>query len=140
MTVLQDICHRFERSLEEVSRQCETMLIDLDEFERTLDFKPVEIVGKRLIVIAWWVKSSALALYEAHGGNGYVSVVIMENGKLVPHWFENKFTVADKKWWKAHGYTLLSIEETINTIKRLQHDLASGNWADVVSWINRHGV
>ena len=138
--MLQDICHRFERSLEEVSRQCETMLIDLDEFERTLDFKPVEIVGKRLIVIAWWVKSSALALYEAHGGKGCVYVVIMENGKLVPYWFENKFTVADKKWWKAHGSPILSIEEAINTIEGLQHDMASGNWVDVVSWINRHGV
>ena len=140
MTVLQDICHRFERNLEEVSRQWKTILIDLDEFERTLDFKPVEIVGKRLFVIAWWVKSSALALYEAHGGNGYVSVVIMENGKLIPYWFENKLTVADKKWWKAHDCTILSIEETINTIKELQHDMASGNWADVVIWINRHGV
>ncbi len=139
MTVLQDTCHRFERSLEVVGRQCETMLTDLHEFERTLDFKPVEIVSKRLIVIAWWVRNSALVLHEVHGGKGHVYVV-MENGKLVPYWFKNKLTVADKKWWKAHGSPILSIEETINTIMRLQHDMASGNWADVVIWINRHGV
>ncbi len=139
MTVLKDTCHRFERSLEEVSRQCETMLTDLHEVERTLDFKPVEIVSKRLIVIAWWVKSSALALHEVHSGKGHVYVV-MDNGKLVPYWFKNKLSVEDKKWWKAHGSPILSIEETINTIMRLQHDMASGNWADVVIWINRHGV
>ena len=140
MTVLQDICHRFERSLEEVSRQCETMLIDLDEFERTLDFKPVEIVGKRLLVVAYWIKMSELTRYEEHGGKGYVYVVIMENGKLVPYWFENKLTVADKKWWKSHGSTILSIEETINTIEGLQHDMVSGRWTDVVEWIRRCGL
>ena len=140
MTVLKDICHRFEQILKESSRQCESMLADLDELERNMVIKPVEIVGNRLFVIAWWVKSSALALYEAHGGNGYVYVVIMENGKLVPYWFENKLTVADKKWWKAQGLMMLSVQEALSIIQELIGKLTLGNWVDVVSWINRHGL
>jgi len=139
VTVLKDKCHRFERILKESSRQCESMLVDLDQLERNMVIKPIEIVGNRLLVIAYWVQSLALERYEEHGGKGYVYVVIMENDKLVPYWFENKLTVADKKWWKANGYTIISIDETINTIKGLQHDMASGMWADVVEWIRRCG-
>ena len=140
MTVLQDICHRFEQSLEEVSRQCETMLIDLDEFERTIVVKPVEIVGKRLLVIAYWITSSVLALYEEHGRKGYMCVVIMENGKLVPYWFENRRIVASKNWWKSQGLMMLSLQEALCIIQGLMDRLTSGNWVDVVSWINRHSA
>lgn len=140
MTVLQDIYHKFEQILEEVSRQCETMLIDLDEFERTIVIKPVEIVGNRLFVIACWITSSVLALYEEHGRKGYMCVVIMENGKLVPYWFENKRIVANKNWWKSQGLMMLSVQEALSIIQGLMDKLTLGNWVDVVSWINRHGL
>ena len=140
MTVLKDICHRFEQILKESSRQCESMLADLDELERNMVIKPIEIVGNRLLVIAYWAQSLALERYEEHGGKGYVYVVIMKDGQLIPSWFKNKLTVADKKWWKTQSSTILSIDETINTIKGLQHDMASGMWADVVEWIRRCGL
>jgi hypothetical protein len=116
------------------------MLIDLYEFERTIVVKPVEIVGKRLLVIAYWITSSVLARYEEHGRKGYMCVVIMENGKLVPYWFENKRIVANRNWWKSQGLMMLSVQEALCIIQGLMDKLTLGKWVDVVSWINRHSV
>ena len=136
----QDVCLRLKQDLSEVDSQCECMLTELDEFEKTMAVKPVEIVGKRLFVIACWITGSVLALYEEHGRKGYMCVVIMENGKLVPYWFENRRIVASKNWWKSQGLMMLSVQEALCIIQGLMDKLTLGNWVDVVSWINRHSL
>lgn len=138
--MLRDACLRFEQALEAVSAQCKAMLIELDEFERDIVIRPVEIVGKRLLVIACWIAMSVLSRYEEHGGKGHACVVMADEGGLITWWVESKRIVANKREWKAHGFTILSIEETFNTIKGLQNDLPSGMWADVVAWIKRCGL
>ncbi len=137
--MLQDICYRFEQTLEKSSRQCESMLTDLDEFESKVILLPIEMVGRRLLVIAYWITSSVQALEEKHGGKGYACVIITKDGQLVPYWFENKLTVADKKWWESQGLTVLSVQEAHSIIKGLIGKLTSGMWVDVVSWISRSG-
>lgn len=136
----QDIYISLEQGLEEVSKQCKAVLTEFHEFESHMVLQPVETVGRRLYVIACWTASSVLARREEHRGKGYVYVVIMEDGQLIPSWFKNKLTVADKKWWKAQGSTILSIEETLDMISELARKLGSGDWSDVVSWIKRCGL
>lgn len=140
MTMFQDVYLRFDQDLEEVSKQAKTMLTELNELETSMVISPVEIVGKRLLAIAYWIARSALALYEEHGRKGYMCVVIMENGKLVPYWFEDKRIVANKNWWKSQGMMMLSVQEALSIIQGLMGKITLGNWVDVVSWINRHGV
>jgi len=138
--MFSDSCLRFDQALEVVSAQAKTILTEFNEFETSMVIGPVEIVGNRLLVIACWIVWSVLALYEEHGRKGYMCVVIMENGKLVPYWFEDKRIVANKNWWKSQGMMMLSVQEALSIIQGLMGKITLGNWVDVVSWINRHGV
>lgn len=140
MKMFQDLYLSLEQGLEEVSRQCKAVLTEFDEFESNMALQPVEIVGRRLYVIACWIASSVLARREEHHGKGYACVVILEKGELITWWVENKSIVANTSWWKAQGITILSIEESLDMISELVSELGSGNWSDVVSWINKCGL
>jgi len=137
--MFRDSCLRFDQALEVVSAQAKTILTEVYEFERSMVIGPVEIVGNRLFVIAWWITNSVLSRREEHHGKGYVCVVMPDKGGLITWWVESKRIVANKREWKAHGFTIVSIEETLDTIKGLQNDLTSGMWADAVAWIRRCG-
>lgn len=135
-----DVYLSLEQGLEEVSKQCKAVFTEFYEFKSNMALWPVEIVGRRLCVIACWIASSVLARREEHHGKGYACVVILEKGELITWWVENKRIVANKNWWKSQGITILSIEETLDMISELVSELGSGNWSDVVSWIKRCGL
>lgn len=118
---------------------CRTRLASLDRFENYVNTCLVARLAHRLVVLTWWVGWKAELLSREHKGEGYVCLFLSEKEGLFAYWVEKPELVANKAGFQASGYTVLSQTEFIDIVMAMNQEWSSGNWANVVDWMNRYG-
>lgn len=139
MKTLGESCHALEKVLSCIGDDCQLILTSLDRFESCVCSYAIGRLIRKLRILGAWMIAQAESLYEQHKSQGYVCVFLSEARGINVLWVEKGEIVADKAYFEAYGSKVLSLEEATEIIIDLLNELASGNWATVVDWVNRYG-
>jgi len=136
---LGDVCYEMVQALTGIESECLNMLRSLAQFESYADSYVVKRLSDKLMILAHWILSVAQSLYEEHEGQGYVCIFLSEAKGITIHWVEEEEIVADKAWFEAGGFKVLSVDQAMDIISDMLQELASGNWAKVADWLKKYG-
>lgn len=139
MEPLKETCGELEKVLSHIENDCQAILASLNEFDCYVGSYAVAGLTRKLQILSCWIIALAESLYKEHKGQGYVCVFLSEARGINILWVEREEIVADKAYFEAYGSKVLSVEEATEIIIDLLNELASGNWAKVVDWVNKYG-
>jgi len=139
VNILINACHLLGESLLQVDQECGAMLEELYRFESDVSSEPPLWIKLRLNLIALQIMHSAVSLYEEHGDKGFVFVTLTETAIGV-YWDKRKELFKSENSTNSTGMQLLSVEEGMAILTKLENEVESGSYSEVIAWINQHAI
>ena len=134
MNGIQEI---LSNSLLEINNRCQSLRQDIAAFVNIVSTEPAAMVKRRLSVMSIQITMKASDLHSSHEWEGIVFVMMSDTGLSV-HWAEKELSIKGKENLKMRGYLILSPEEIVKKTVYLSERIDSGQYAEVVEWINRY--
>ncbi len=139
MKTVVNTCCKFEELLHDVSNECRSFSLELKKLNQCTS-EGAEQLKLVLTGIVNEIKRSEESLYLQHDGIGYVFLITGINDGMTMHWVTRKDIVADKHVFQDNGRTIVPISEVLNIIAGLLDNLALGNLAEAITWINNYRI
>lgn len=138
MKLLVNACEVLEQELTQASQQYHAIQDKLDEFTTNISASPLLMVKSRLRLIISRILAHESSLYSYNNGKGFVYVMVTRTA-LAVCWEQKEYSQWHKDWFNARDIIIFSPHEAASMVEKIMSQLDSGDWADVVKWINDCG-
>jgi hypothetical protein len=139
VNILVHACRELEDRIHQADQKCHDILKELSRFEDHVYSEPLDWIKLRLQFITLQIMNLTVSLYKEHGEKGFVFVVLTKTA-LGVYWDKNKKFFRSRSSLNDGDMQIMSIEEGMAILTKLKNKVESGNFSEVIQWINQHAI